>query len=473
MRILAVSVAPLFSGAVHGGSQRILMAVAQALGGAGHEVRVLCSRRPENEGGFRPYPRVAVEPSLLLRGTFPSPYEVAPHRLAQTVSALAEAAAWADRAYLHADAIFMRQALGDTPIVRSFHDFLYEEALLSAFSLPAALTIVPSEYLKRCIEASVSGSGAREMEPVLVIQNGILVPERAQASKPPPGVRPKRQGETVLLYPHRPDARKGIAESLKVLAELRRRRPKGRVRLLVASHVDEKVSDEAGAYWGSVEKMAHEAGVEDAVEFFGWLGPERMPSLYAFADATLCIGNFIEAFGLVPLESAVAGTPAVCARVGALRDLEGLAGLGFVPYGDIPAAADAVERSIASGLDSRSVRKEIAARFSLAAMQERYVEAVTGRLPASSSPKTQADIMRAEKRAGSKSYRLAPWCHVEGRRIYNDYEYGYGDFPALVRLLGGSAGSDRPFTRAQAAKSAVSGRELEAALLRGYIVSTG
>ena len=471
MRILAVSVAPLFPGAVHGGSQRILMAVAQALGGAGHEVRVLCSRRPENEGGFKPYRRVTVEPSLLLRGTFPSPYEVAPHRLAQTVSALAEAARWADRAYLHADALFMRHALGGIPVVRSFHDFLYEEALLSAFALPAALSVVPSAYLKRCIEASVSRSGAREMEPVLVIPNGVLVPPGLPKPKAPPGVRPRRQGETVLLYPHRPDARKGIAESLKVLAELKRRNSRGRVRLLVASHVDEKVSDEAAAYRGSVTKMAREAGVEDAVEFFGWLAPERMPSLYAFADATLCIGNFIEAFGLVPLESVVAGTPAVCARAGALRDLEGLPGLSFVPYGDMPAATDAVESALASGIDSRFVRKDIAARFSLAAMQERYVEAITGRLPARQKPR--AGTTRPENRAQGTAYRLAPWCHIEGGRIYNDYEYGYGVFPALVSLLGGASGSDRPFTRAQAGRSAGTRRELETALVRGFIVSTG
>lgn len=470
MRILAVSVAPLFPGAVHGGSQRILMAVAQALGGAGNEVRVLCSRRPENEGGFRPYPHVAVEPSLVLRGTFPSPYEVAPHRLAQTISALSAAAGWADRAYLHADAVFTRHALRGIPVVRSFHDFLYEEALLSAFALPAALAVVPSEYLKRCIESSVSGFGAREMEPVLVIPNGVLVPQRSPAPKAPPGVRPRKQGEAVLLYPHRPDARKGIAESLKLLAELKRRRSKGRIRLLVASHVDEKVSDEAAAYRASVTGMARHAGVEDAVEFFGWLAPERMPSLYAFADATLCIGNFIEAFGLVPLESVVAGTPAVCARVGALRDLEGTPGMRFVPYGDMAAAVDAIESVLASEMDSGLVREAVSARFNLEAMQERYVEAITGRLPASSSPKARAGVRPLEKLAQGRAYRLAPWCHIESGRIYNDYEYGYGDFPSLVSLLGGPAGGGRSFTRRQAAGVAA-GREYESALQRGYIVA--
>ena len=82
MRVLAVSVAPLFPGFVMGGSQRVLMDVVTGLGEAGHEVRVLCTQLPENAGGFSPAPGVTVEPSLRLRGAFPAPYETAPHLLA-------------------------------------------------------------------------------------------------------------------------------------------------------------------------------------------------------------------------------------------------------------------------------------------------------------------------------------------------------------------------------------------------------
>ena len=347
MRVLAVSIAPVFNGVVHGGSQRMLLVAASALGEAGHEVRILCSRRPENVGGSRPSPGVSVEPSLLLRGTFPSPYEVAPYRLAQTAAALKDAAGWADRIYLHADAVFMRHLLGDRPLVRALHDFVYEEALLSAFSLPAALTVVPSEYLRRCIEAAVRRTGARELEPVRVIPNGIELPARPPRPAPPTGVTRREPGDIILLYPHRPDPRKGIRESLDLVGELRHRRPKARVRLLVASHLDEKVSEEAASYRGAVMAMAREAGVAGSVEFHPWAPYKQMGRLYAFGDATLCIGNFIEAFGLVPLESAAAGTPAICARVCALLELEGLPGLHHVPYGDPPAAADAVGAALA------------------------------------------------------------------------------------------------------------------------------
>lgn len=468
MRILAVSIAPLFPDSVHGGSQRILTEVARALGDAGHEVRVLCSRRPDNEGAFHLGRRVRVEPSLLLRGTFPSPYEVAPHRLAASADALRGGADWADRVYLHADALFMRHLLGCKPVVRSFHDFLYEEALLSAFSLPAALTIVPSEYLGRCIEASVGQTGARPLEPLRVIPNGVAVPERRPRARPPEGVAPRAPGDIVLLYPHRPDVRKGIAEAIKLVAELRRRRPKARVRLLVASHLDEQASERAPGDRGSILDLALAAGVTSSVEFHPWVRYERMGGVYAFADATLCIGSFIEAFGLVPLESIAAGTPAVCVRVGALRELEGVPGLHFVPYGDTPAAADALDSALAGG----SVQAQVALRerFDPARMGAGYLEAITGRLPHPGS-----GTWDSRRRPGSLGghvagrWRLAPWCHVEGSRIYNDYEYGYAEIPSLAAVVRARGDSSPGFTRHAALRAGVLSATFDDAVRRGFL----
>ena len=50
---------------------------------------------------------------------------------------------------------------------------------------------------------------------------------------------------------------------------------------------------------------------------------------------TLCPGNFIESFGLVPLESLANGTPAICSAVGAFREFYNFEGIRIVPYGDI------------------------------------------------------------------------------------------------------------------------------------------
>ncbi|MBT3941263.1 MAG: hypothetical protein HOF43_00905, partial [Chloroflexi bacterium] len=50
-RVAVVSIAPILPGAVHGGSQRILDGVLHGLAEAGADVRVVCSWRPENDGG--------------------------------------------------------------------------------------------------------------------------------------------------------------------------------------------------------------------------------------------------------------------------------------------------------------------------------------------------------------------------------------------------------------------------------------
>lgn len=69
---------------VHGGSQKVLRDVMIGLGIRGHEITILCPRREDNKDIFWLSNRVKVEPILLLKGTFPAPYEVSPFRLLQT-----------------------------------------------------------------------------------------------------------------------------------------------------------------------------------------------------------------------------------------------------------------------------------------------------------------------------------------------------------------------------------------------------
>ena len=426
MRILAVSVAPLFPDFVMGGSQRILVDVARALGIVGHDVRVLCTRRTENEGGFDLSPRVRVQADLPLRGTFPAQYQVAPYRLAQTARVLSEAAAWADRVYLHADAIYLRDALVGHRVVRSLHDFVYEEALLSALTLPAALTVVPSEYLKRCIDATLAMARVAP-QPLRVVSNGVLVPRKRPAPAPPPGVRPKEPGDIVLLHPHRPDPSKGLADSLGVAAGLARRMPKSRIRLLAPGYPaggDEL--DEAAVSREEARGLAQSLGADEILELHDWVPPDLMPSYLAFGDVTLCLGSFIESFGLTPLESAVAGTPAVCVQVGALRELQGVPGVSHIPPGDTAAATEAVIAALQSSFDADAVADTVGARFSHRNMVDGYIDAITH--PPDAEP--------SQAPAGDPDhYALAPWCEVFGQRIYNDYESDYREFPALTDLL--------------------------------------
>jgi len=462
LRILIVSLAPLFPSAVHGGSQRILTQIAIGLAEAGNRVRIACGERPENRGGFELARNVSVEPVLKL-GPFPAPYEIPPHLVAESASELRNRLEWADRLYLHADIFHFRPLLpAGLPVIRSFHDFHYETALVSAFAYPADLTIVPSVYLKRVIEATVGSS--RTLEPIQVIPNGIdLTRYVPTGGSPPRSVRPRRGNELVLLHPHRPDARKGIRQALEILADVTARGPARTVRLLVPRHIDAASSPEVRAYYEGVASMALERGVARAVEYVDWLPAESMPELYSFADVTLCPGNFIESFGLTAYESLACGTPCVAATVGAFRDFPEAADFHRFEYGDTRRAADAVIEAASGMRDPDGARRMLAARFDAAAMVQGYVRAITGELP----PAEPASHGSRHRKRATGRLGLAPWCHIAGARIYNDYAYRHLNLPEVARALG-----KQPAWSEADLVAAASRQEVDEAILTGTLIPT-
>jgi glycosyltransferase involved in cell wall biosynthesis len=450
---------------VHGGSQRALTLVAQALSEAGHRVRIACGERPENRSGFELRGGVTVEPVLRLRGFFPDPYEVPPHQIADTARNLKPLVEWADRIYLHADIFHFRSLVpSGVPLIRSFHDFHYETALVSAFGYGADLTIVPSDYLRRCIQATVGESGLRDLEPVEVIPNGIdLGVYRQDGPGQLPGVAPRRTRELVLLHPHRPDPRKGIEQSLQVVQALRKRQPQRPLRLLVPRHVDAPSDPGIAAYYADLERRAREMDVADSIEFHPWFGEKEMPALYRFADVTLCLGNFIESFGLTVYESLACGTPVVAARVGALREAPAFADLHRVEYGDIAAATDAVTEAERRMRDPEGARKLLERSYNLGAMARAYVDTIEG----ASTRGTGGGGSGRNSTAGDR-YRLAPWCHVAGSRIYNDYAYRHLDMPGVVRMF--SARKEASWALSALVEQGVSHAELGEALRTGVLI---
>jgi glycosyltransferase involved in cell wall biosynthesis len=429
MRILAVSIAPLHPDRIIGGSQRILMEVVDALAESGHDVRVFSSRAKGSDWRFETPNGAIVETSLELRGAFPAPYQTAPHRLNSVWRRLAEGASWADRAYLHADAIYMRAALGDLPVIRSIHDFVYEEALLSAFTLPAARTIVPSQFLKDCIVASVGP--VTDTSEIVVIPNGIAAGVRPVKPQPPDRLAPRSERDLILLHPHRLHREKGIEQSMLIAVEVQRRLPERKVRLLVPALQPDGSSDDAVLGGGSVLDIAASTGATEMLELHSWLGTVQMPGYYAAGDVTLCPGSFVEAFGLVPLESVVTGTPAVSTKVGAFREQVGIEGVRHFDYADVTAAATVVLESISEPFDSGLAAQQVAERYDAGRMRSGYVEAVTGTLasPGSESPGLH--------QGAAARWQFAPWCYLDGDRVYHDYQARFERFPELVAAFGG------------------------------------
>ncbi len=430
-----ISVAPVFPDFVIGGSQKILSDIAIGLKNRGHEIQIWCTGTEAHEGDFD-LSGVTVHPDLKLRGSFPATHQIAPAALAQTADVLREAADWANRLYLHADAVYLRHALEGTQIVRSIHDYVYEEALLSTLSLPADTTIVPSEYLKNCIEATVALTGKKSIEPVLVIPNGVQVPDSPPAPALPTGIEARAENDLILLFPHRPEPTKGIREAISTAVEVQRLDPVRKVRLLIPAYAPDADLDDAVESGEEITQLASEMGAANIVEPHGWLTPSEMPGYYAAGDVTLCLGSFVESFGLVPIESVANGTPVVCARVGALRQFAGIDGITLVPYGDNDANARAVQASTSTTSETiESGRTQISDQYLAETMISEFESMITHTL----------GVTRSITVSSSNRLALAPWCDIQGERIYDDYAATTQQFPELTRALqrgGGFVQSD-------------------------------
>jgi glycosyltransferase involved in cell wall biosynthesis len=431
VRIAAISVAPIFPHYVFGGSQKILADVTAGLKNSGHDVQIWCTGRASPSEEFE-VGGVIVHPELQLRGSFPATHQISPTALVRSAETLRTAAEWADRVYLHADAVYLRHALEGTEIVRSIHDYVYEEALLSTLTLGAGATIVPSDYIKRVIETTVAMTGRKSIEPVIVVPNGIYVPASTPEPRLPAGVVERKENDLILLFPHRPEPTKGVTEAVLTAVEVQRQLPDRKIRLLMPAYPPGSRLDDAAETADEIGTFVNDLHASDIVELHGWLKSSDMPNYYASGDVTLCIGSFVESFGLVPIESVVVGTPAVCARVGALRQLDGIDGISMVGHVDISAAADEVISAVQNSVEIvESSRQQVASQYSHSAMIDGYEKSITGSL---------ADV-RSITNLSADELTLAPWCDVQGGRIYDDYAADYYQFDNLVKEL--SSGSNR------------------------------
>jgi glycosyltransferase involved in cell wall biosynthesis len=457
VRIAAISVAPVFPNYVIGGSQKILVDVTAGLKRSGHDVQIWCTGMESHFGDFE-VDGVTVHPDLQLRGSFPATHQVSPIALARTAEILRNATEWADRVYLHADAVYLRYALESTEIVRSIHDYVYEEALLSTLTLPAVATIVPSDYVKRVVENTIAMTGRQSIEPVIVVPNGISVRESTPEPQLPVGVSPRQDNDLILLFPHRPEPTKGVREAVLTAVEVDRKLPDRNVRLLMPAYPLGSGLDDAAGTTDEIACLVSDLGASEIVELHDWLNPSNMPNYYASGDVTLCIGSFVESFGLVPIESVSGGTPAVCARVGALRQFDRIDGVSMVGHGDISAAVDVVISAAQNSAEVvESGRRQISAQYSYAAMISGYEKSITGSL----------NEVRSISNSSTDQLTLAPWCDVQGSRIYDDYAVDYYQFDELVKEL--VSGSNQIKVNTPEANEKLS-EEIESAKKLGVLV---
>jgi glycogen(starch) synthase len=124
----------------------------------------------------------------------------------------------------------------------------------------------------------------------------------------------------------------------------------------------------------ALESLARSLGIEDAVEFTGWVSPEDVPAELNRSSAVVIPSRWEEPFCLVAVEAALMRRPVVATRVGGLVEVVAHQESGLtVPKEDPAAMAGALERLLRSPDQARSLGEQghmrATERFSL----DRYV----------------------------------------------------------------------------------------------------
>ncbi|MEY3019079.1 MAG: hypothetical protein RLZZ272_63 [Actinomycetota bacterium] len=129
----------------------------------------------------------------------------------------------------------------------------------------------------------------------------------------------QRRDDPELLFAGRLQPLKGPDLAVRILAEVRRRVPGARLRIVGGA------SGDLGMTPVALTALAEELGVAEAVAFEPALDQAALAARYRAADVVL-VPSRTETFGLVALEAQACGTPVVAAAVGGLTAVVGEGG---------------------------------------------------------------------------------------------------------------------------------------------------
>jgi glycosyltransferase involved in cell wall biosynthesis len=149
-------------------------------------------------------------------------------------------------------------------------------------------------------------------EQIYIIPGGVdlerfqldLTRQQARAQLGFPADRP------ILFTPRRLVQRMGIDILLQALVEVKYQVPE--VLLAIAGK---------GALRPVLEQQARTLGLEDNVQFLGYVPDELLPVAYQAADLTVVPSQSLEGFGLILLESLACGTPVLSTPVGGMPEV--------------------------------------------------------------------------------------------------------------------------------------------------------
>ena len=424
MKITGISIAPIYPNKIIGGSQKVLMDLFSGLGEKGHELNILSTKTNEINSKFY-FNKVLVDPVLNFRGMFPSTHHFPPYKLLSNLKEIENQTVQSDVVYLHADALYLRPNLNTSKVIRSFHDYFYEESILSSLLLSSNKTVVPSNYLKNCIETIVLMSGLRNLEQVNCIPNGVFNNKAIKDSKFLTNLKNKSKEDLFVLFPHRPTPEKGLINAIEITKKLQKKLLNRRVKLLVPFYSNESVFDESNFEINSIKKIIKEYDAEDIILLHDWLNIDQMSSYLSIGDVVISPGKFIEPFGLIPLEAISNLTPVVCYKVGALRDLSEIPGIFQVKFNEIDTFVDSILDAI--NIDKSILiqgKKYIESNYSTSSMVNKYEELFLS-----------INYKKNNKFIFQNKLTLSPWSYIENGSIFNDYTSKFYKYPKLFKYF--------------------------------------
>lgn len=437
MKILVFSMAPIFKDYVHGGSQKILRELLKYLGKK-HRVEVLCTMRSDNNKEFVLFPGVKVRPILPFKETYPEPYYTAPFHLANAVEILQEAINRNEVIYVHDSEMnffFLYEA--NKPFICSLREFVYPDTLIGAFNFRRDRIIVNSVITKENVKYTIGRYMSDIVSRIEVILNGFdLNFFKRTTPKEINLFIPKLNSKNVILYPHRPDERKGIFGALELIYRLKYKHNIKDVKLLIPEWIDMSTEGGKKSYYGNVHyrgilDFAKNKGIEKNIVFHPWIPFNFMPQYYSLGKLTLCTGRFVEAFGgNSSIESILCGTPVVLSRVGAQRTTLPEEVIDKIDVGDTDDLERKAIKILKKGKNLIPAQKFIEKNYNFQRMLKSYEKVFINAKPL---PKI---LPHFKKFKLNFMIKLAPWCYLtkEGK-VYNDYLYSYKNITQEMKNL--------------------------------------
>lgn len=436
MRILAFSINPLFPDKVSGGASKHLENLAAYLARQGHEVSVLCTQPQTGPMEFAARDGYLVKAVLPFHQPFPQPYAIAPGDLADIYRSLSAAIEQTDRFYIHDGELLMPRGFSPVPVISSFRDNFYPESVLGSFLSQADEIIAVSPYSAAVLAASAGSFLEGFRSRLHQFNNGL----DSDFYKPSESLdlsakllKGHAQAWPILLHPHRAEPGKGLEETIKLARRLLQDPGFKDLRVLLPSGMCVMQGETETDFLNACRRTIAEAGLEEHFLFHPWLSVEETPAYYSLGDLTICLGTVPEAFGNVAYESLLCGTPSLVYRIGTHRSqLPDRFLLKASPL-DIEGAAQLAANALkAKKRVSEAERAGIAAYFDAQTQLDGYARVITG------AEKREPLTFMEPNKAASLPLGLAPWCTIEGKRVYHDYDarwYSAEDLPGLDKLI--------------------------------------